>query len=326
MLRVFSARRPICGQCCLRGKVLRSISPEYLFCGNLQLSDELLNGDCSEKESGNDVSSPPRIWLDYRPVRIGWVISDRSIDRLATMATWNTCLWGGRFNCVIPTHDTELAERLVSCFAVDVLLPVQPDDAAKAFIDRFPYLTLHRWGDSIFREGDCEFADIRHALRRIAAHQDQELSERFCMPVWDAGDQLSALFATEFGAYPTANADIADYKDGVKSALDTEDIQFSVGDELPIKLLERISPVQLTGYDTSMSRNRAPGTAARLPKVPGSQKLAPPASAKAACGLMNSASAHRLLSAPIFRCLACPMAASSVACRFPVCKSIRFQN
>src|SRR5216684_3823716 len=201
------------------------------------------------------MNSPPRIWLDYRPVRIGWVISDRNIDRLATMATWNTCLWGGRYNCAIPAHDIELSKRLVSCFAVDVLLPVQPDDATKAFIDRFPHLKLHRWSDSIFREYDCEFADIRHTLRRVAAHQDEELAERFCIPVWKAGDPLSALFATQFGGYPAVNSEIADYKGGVKSGFGTEDIQVSVEDELPITLLEGISPLQLTGYDTSLSRN-----------------------------------------------------------------------
>ena len=202
------------------------------------------------------MNSPPRIWLDYRPVRIGWVISDRNIDHLATMATWNTCLWGGRYNCVIPAHDTELSERLVSCFAVDVLLQVQPNEAAKAFIERFPHLKLHRWSDSIFREDDCEFADIRHALRRVAAHQDEEFAKRSCIPVWMAGDPLAALFAIKFGSYPATNADIADYKGGVKSALGTEDIQFSVNDELPLTLLEKVSPLQLTGYDTSLSRNR----------------------------------------------------------------------
>jgi hypothetical protein len=202
------------------------------------------------------MNTPPRIWLDYRPVRIGWVIPDRNIDHLVTMATWNTCLWGGRYNCVIPAQDTELSERLVSCFAIDVLLPVQPNEAVKAFIDRFPHLKLHRWDDSIFHEYDCEFADIRHALRRVAAHQDQDLAERLRIPVWKADDPLSALFATEFGSYPASNANVADYKGGVKSAFGTEDIELSVEDELPITLLEAISPLQLTGYDTSLSRNR----------------------------------------------------------------------
>jgi hypothetical protein len=207
-------------------------------------------------ENRESMSSPPRIWLDYRPLRIGWVVSDRNIEQLATMATWNTCLWGGRYNCVIPVHDAELSERLVSSFAVDVLLPVQANEATKAFIDRFAHLKLHRWDDSIFRQHDCEFADIRHAIRRAAARQDEELAKRFSIPVWTASDPLAVLFAIQFGSYPTTNADIADYKGGVKSAIDTEDVQLSVDAELPITLLEAISPLRLTGYDTSLSRNR----------------------------------------------------------------------
>jgi hypothetical protein len=66
--------------------------------------------------------SAPRIWLDYRPVRIGWVIADRDIARLATAATWSSCLWGGRFNPIIPIHDVTLADQLVKTFAVDILL------------------------------------------------------------------------------------------------------------------------------------------------------------------------------------------------------------
>ena len=57
------------------------------------------------------MSNPPRIWLDYRPVRIGWVIPNQDVARLVTDATWNSCLWGGRHNYVIPAHDTALADR-----------------------------------------------------------------------------------------------------------------------------------------------------------------------------------------------------------------------
>jgi hypothetical protein len=106
------------------------------------------------------------------PVRIGWVISNQDVARLLTAVTWNTCLWGGRHNCIVPVHDTALADRLVSCFRVDVLLPVQPDAETTAFIERFPHLKHHRWVDGIFQWRKCEFADIRHAWRRIVAHQD----------------------------------------------------------------------------------------------------------------------------------------------------------
>jgi hypothetical protein len=49
--------------------------------------------------------SAPRIWLDYRPVRIGWVIPNKDISRLAKIAEWSSCLWGGRYNPVIPVSD-----------------------------------------------------------------------------------------------------------------------------------------------------------------------------------------------------------------------------
>jgi hypothetical protein len=32
-------------------------------------------------EKRESMNSPPRIWLDYRPIRIGWVISDRNIEQ-----------------------------------------------------------------------------------------------------------------------------------------------------------------------------------------------------------------------------------------------------
>jgi hypothetical protein len=80
----------------------------------------------------------------YRPVRIGWVISDRNVASLAKAAGWSSCLWGGQFNPVIPIRDPA-ADQLVKAFALDVLIPVDTNDAARTFIERFPYLTHERW-------------------------------------------------------------------------------------------------------------------------------------------------------------------------------------
>ena len=81
------------------------------------------------------MNNPPRIWLDYRPVRIGWVVSNRDVAQLTAAARWNSCLWGGRFNPVIPMNDRGLSDKLICLFGVDVLLPVAPTDDTKAFID-----------------------------------------------------------------------------------------------------------------------------------------------------------------------------------------------
>jgi hypothetical protein len=76
------------------------------------------------------MSNPPRIWLDYRPLRIGWVVDDPTVAALGAAAQFNSCLWGGRFNPIIPCRDAQLAAALVKLFNVDVLVPVQPNEDA----------------------------------------------------------------------------------------------------------------------------------------------------------------------------------------------------
>src|SRR5580692_5392870 len=98
------------------------------------------------------MSNPPRIWLDYRPVRIGWVLDGPSIAALTAAAHFNSCLWGGRFNPIIPCRNAQLAAALVKLFNVDVLVPVQATEQTAAFISTWPHLRLKIWGDSIFRD------------------------------------------------------------------------------------------------------------------------------------------------------------------------------
>jgi hypothetical protein len=196
----------------------------------------------------------PRVWLEYRPVRIGWVIPDRDIARLITAASWSACLWGGRFNPIIPIHDPALAEQLVKAFAVDLLIPIDPTDATRAFMDRFPYLAQHRWGEPIFERRRSEFADIRHVVRRIHRHQDNQAKSALILPTWDQTDGLDPLFSVLFGRYPTPNDQIADYKGGIRRAYDAPEP--SIPGVVPPELLGGIPPLALTGYD--MTRRRDP--------------------------------------------------------------------
>jgi hypothetical protein len=201
------------------------------------------------------MSNPPRIWLDYRPVRIGWVISGRDVQDLVTAATWNTCLWGGGHNCIIPAHDIALADNLMECFGVDVLLPVKADEAANSYIDRFPHLRHHRWLNSIFERRGCEFADIRHPLRRIVEHQDTDTRSRMKIPVWEDIDPLHALLTLLFGRYPAPDAHIIDYKGGIQNEFGPGVIPIAPTDDLPFSLLEIASPLGLTSYDLTRKRD-----------------------------------------------------------------------
>ena len=163
--------------------------------------------------------SAPRIWLDYRPVRIGWVIPDKDITRLANAAAWSSCLWGGQFNPVVPINDLALADQLVKTFAPDLLIPIDVTDKARTFINRFPHLTHEPWRESIFSGRQCEFADIRHVVRRIFRHQDKQAQSALIWPVWDQADGLSLLLSIVFGEYRTPDEQVADYKAGIRNNL-----------------------------------------------------------------------------------------------------------
>jgi hypothetical protein len=162
-----------------------------------------------------------RVWLEYRPVRIGWVIADRDLANLTTGA----CLWGGSFNPIIPLYDLELAEQLVKSFAVDLLIPVRPTDATQAFVNRFVYLARGRWREPIFEQRQCEFADIRHVVRRIHRRQDNRAKSASTLPTWDQGDWLDPLFSILFGRYPEPSDQVADYRGGILRAYDAPQLR-----------------------------------------------------------------------------------------------------
>jgi hypothetical protein len=202
------------------------------------------------------MQNAPRIWLDYRPVRIGWVVPERDITRLATLATWNACLWGGRFNPVIPIHDISLADQLVKAFAVDILLPVDGTDATRAFTARFPYLGHDRWHERVFKRRQSEFADIRHVVRRIFRNQDKQAEAALTLPSWDPTDVLHPVFSLLFGQYPLASTDVADYRAGIRKAFNAPEKILLRDEEVSRDLLDQITPLSMTAYD--MRRTRDP--------------------------------------------------------------------
>lgn len=200
------------------------------------------------------MQNAPRIWLDYRPVRIGWVIPDRDVARLQLIAAWNSCLWGGRFNPAIPMHDEELSENLIKTFAVDVLLDVNGNADTRAFIDQYAHLRMELWGESIFRNKDCEFADVRHAVRRMASRGRPADIDFLMLPTWEQTDALQAVFSVLFGYYPAVDKDVADYERLIRDAVQMSDKPIPADGGIPTEILQGITPLGLTGYDITPGR------------------------------------------------------------------------
>jgi hypothetical protein len=204
------------------------------------------------------MGNPPRIWLDYRPVRIGWVVADRDIAQLTTAASWNSCLCGGRFNPIIPIADRERAAKLISVFGVDVLLPVQATDETAAFIGSYPHLHYVFWTTRIFSDRRSEFVDIRHAVKRFARHMT--VGGRvgpLVRPVWAATDPLAPLFDVLLGRHPDPATITIDYVRGIRSVLDMPDKVIAEGQPLSSEFLQSIAPLTFTGFDLSHKRERS---------------------------------------------------------------------
>jgi hypothetical protein len=202
------------------------------------------------------MATPPRIWLDYRPVRIGWVIDEPEPVQLAEAGRINSCLWGGRFNPVIPCRDTELAQALIKVFGVDVLLPVRATEATTAFIGGYPHLHLMQWWPSIFHDKRCAYVDVHHAVRR-AASDGGFPRDRLIRPVWSPDDPLGTLLPLMFGGYPEPAEITIDYLRGIRASIPMPDYTIAIENPFDIDLFRFYSPLTFSGFDLSVRRERS---------------------------------------------------------------------
>jgi hypothetical protein len=197
------------------------------------------------------MSNPPRIWLTYRPVRIGWVVEGGNVSQLVTAASWSTCLWGGRFNPIIPIDDVELATNLIATFGVDVLIPIATSEATKSFIAKYPYLNMDLSEPGLFADGRCDFADIRHAISRAMALGDgrqKSVVIEPVQPIWARDDPLAALLSVLVGRYPDPNEVTIDYADWMHRSLDTFEFSLIRETEVPTNVVGSLTPLSLTSY------------------------------------------------------------------------------
>lgn len=216
-------------------------------------------GVLSRHNRSLSMANVPRIWLEYRPIRIGWLISGRSLAQLAKAATWSTALWGGRFNPVIPIHDQPLSEMLVRTFGVDLLMPVESDSEGQPFAEKFPHLrSPMTWGRQPFEGGHCNFVDVRHAVRRISerlAARRHVALPKFLRPTWKQDDPLAALFNVLIGQYPPVDEVRINYTRGIDTSLERSEIPIAPDAQLLPDLHEAFGPLDLTAFEITLDRD-----------------------------------------------------------------------
>ena len=202
-------------------------------------------------------------YVSFRPVRIGFLVRDGSVEDIIQTAGINTLLWGGLYNPVVPVgSDTRLAEHLIRLFAVDLLYPVSPSDESRDLLAAYRYLRdPHVIGNKIFYEAhtkrnEIAFMDSVHLMEYYYdtefRHKPEEFRSRWALIEWSQDDALSALFAVAFGSFPDCYNLENDFKQFFLNGLRGTTLRIEKSSALTPEMAELSYPLLLTCQELPM--------------------------------------------------------------------------
>jgi len=196
--------------------------------------------------------------VKFRPVRVGWCISNGDFVALTKAFRLSHCLWGGRFNPVIVIDDEAPARHLIELFHVDILIPVGEDERCRAFAKTITHLP-----DPLFREelfgkgwssGRCVLLDVYHPIRKFFERhiKDKPTAKRNAILYqWAGSDPCAAAFEAMFGTYPTTEETGVNYREFVIKHTAAKEIEIDARSPLDGAAIRAVTPNALTGLDVS---------------------------------------------------------------------------
>ena len=130
--------------------------------------------------------------IALRPLRLGILVRHGDFEGLWKAVRYNTCLWGGYFNPIIPVRDADLLSReergvfdppladyLVQAFEVDLLYPISDEATLKSFSEARGHL---EWplgerlvSDEGTRHGHLTLLDVKPIVRGLRSSPSSEL-------------------------------------------------------------------------------------------------------------------------------------------------------
>lgn len=181
---------------------------------------------------------------------------DDNFDDIRKVIRWTHCLWGGRYNPIIPVGE-RLATALVQLYKVDALFPAVDETSITTFIQKFPWLRWPSLHKSLFildmdGNGVCNFVDIYHPVQRIAEEQksrEQAFASSMTLFAWNETDPLRDVFAAQFGEYPNDDEFHVDYASWVLKTLKGTKVDISESEPVVADAYEALTPSALSGID-----------------------------------------------------------------------------
>lgn len=213
--------------------------------------------------------------VKYRPVRIGFLVEDGSVDDLVKTAGLNTLLWGGIHNPIIPVKKggLEFAEQLIKLFNVDILYSVSKTEEIDELVKKYRFLRdPGHYGENLFYEDWHSKKKIMAFLdskRIVDFFWDKEFKQKpktyksnFTLVHWSDDDPIKKLLSLQFGYFPRLQ-DIDfkyDYEKGFLNGLHAKEVTLDKDGEISVKPRKEYSQIEstsaeLTGYATGARAN-----------------------------------------------------------------------
>jgi hypothetical protein len=200
--------------------------------------------------------------VKYKPLRVGFLVREGSIDDVVKAAGINSVLWGGIYNPLIPiavTGDNAYAKQLMELFSVDLLYPVTETPEIQAFQKEYPYLRdPGHYAEKIFYDdwqSKKQIAGLLDSKNIVDLYWSKEFNNKpsgyksnFLMAKWEAADPLANAFSLQFGFYPDMNFKW-DYENAFIKGLCAQEQKISPVDKLTMNPIKSYGPIDLTGCE-----------------------------------------------------------------------------
>ena len=192
----------------------------------------------------------------FRPLRLAWCVRDGHQEDLETALRFTTCLWGGRYNPIIPVGN-RLANTWVDFFRVDALFPVVDDPAIASFIAQFPHLPWPMFHRDIFivsGRGQRPLAtilDVYHPIRHLYENHIRNVQTptvHATLFEWAPTDALSAPLLCLAGDFPPTGNTV-DYRKMLTNYVAAQKVTIGSTDPLPDDFYKALSPMVVTTLD-----------------------------------------------------------------------------
>jgi hypothetical protein len=180
-----------------------------------------------------------RIDIQYRPIRIGWVIRSTDIAALRTAARLSYSLWGGTFNPILFSDRPSEARAIARVFRVDTLVTIPAGNDTDVL--ELPYLRGPLFpSEQVFAPNEgggspASFLDIENALESLNVRRAPRRGQPPIIVRWDENDPLADAFLIDFGGYPSANDCGIEYERLITEKLGSFKVEIGSGEPIPTR-------------------------------------------------------------------------------------------